>query len=94
RQNQDKTKPKPDKNKIELVGSKLVEKVGSKLAKNQLAIYQYMAKNPYITKRELSIKLKISTTAIDKNILKLKNLKLIKRIGPAKGGHWEIIQNG
>ncbi len=37
-------------------------------------------------------KVEISTTAIENNIKKLKNKKLIKRIGPAKGGYWEIIE--
>jgi ATP-dependent DNA helicase RecG len=74
----------------EEVGSKLAGKVGSKLAESQIKILSLIADNPAITKRELSEILKISTTAIDKNISKLKALKLIKRVGPDKGGHWEI----
>jgi len=31
-----------------------------------------------------------STTAIDKNIAALKKKNIIRRIGGAKGGHWEI----
>ena len=37
-------------------------------------------------------KIGISTTAIDKNISTLKNKGLLRRIGSAKGGHWEIIE--
>jgi ATP-dependent DNA helicase RecG len=33
----------------------------------------------------------ISQTAIENNISKLKNIGLLKRIGPAKGGHWEVL---
>jgi ATP-dependent DNA helicase RecG len=40
----------------------------------------------------MSKTLNISNTAVDKNILKLKNLSIIKRIGPDKGGHWEVVK--
>jgi predicted HTH transcriptional regulator len=32
----------------------------------------------------------ISTTAVDKNIDTLKKQGILKRVGPDKGGHWEI----
>ena len=75
---------------IEMVGSELVEKVGSKLVENQLKIILLIREKPEITIKELSEILKISTTAIDKNIQKLKNMNLIKRIGPDKGGYWVV----
>lgn len=78
----------------ERVGSKLVERVGSKLAESQLKILLLIEDTSSITKRELSGILRISTTAIDKNISKLKELHLIKRVGPDKGGHWEIVKLG
>ena len=71
-------------------GKELAERVGSKLAESQLKILLLIEENPTITKKGLSNILKISTTAIDKNILKLKNMHLIKRVGPDKGGHWEV----
>ena len=49
-----------------------------------------MLENKYISKKEISEKIGISTTAVDKNIAKLKEKGIIKRIGPAKGGHWEV----
>ena len=48
--------------------------------------------NPYITRKELSSKLGISITAIQKHINKLKFNNQIKREGPVtRGGHWIII---
>ena len=48
--------------------------------------------NPYITRKELSSKLGISITAIQKHINKLKFNNQIKREGPiTRGGHWIII---
>ncbi|MCD6457127.1 MAG: putative DNA binding domain-containing protein [Methanophagales archaeon] len=72
------------------VGSRLVEKVGSKLVENQLKIILLILEDEKITKNKMSEILNISDTAVDKNILKLKNLGIIKRVGPAKGGHWEV----
>jgi len=74
------------------VGSKLVEKVGSKLVENQLKIVLLILEDEKITKNRMSEILNISNTAVDKNIFKLKNLGIIKRVGPAKGGHWEVIE--
>ena len=39
---------------------------------------------------ELSKKLGISEVAVYKNIKKLKQAGILERVGPAKGGHWEI----
>jgi len=32
----------------------------------------------------------INSTTVDKNIKTLKEKGLLMRIGPAKGGHWEV----
>ncbi len=74
------------------VGSKLVDKVGSKLVENQLKIVLFILEDEKITKNRISKILNISNTAVDKNVLKLKNLSIIKRVGPDKGGHWEVIK--
>jgi len=50
-----------------------------------------MEDNKYITTKELSEHIKISTTAVDNNISKLKKKGILKRIGSPKGGCWEII---
>jgi len=62
------------------VGSKLVEKVGSKLVENQLKIALLILEDEKITKNRISEILNISNTAVDKKILKLKNLGIIKRV--------------
>ncbi|MFW5832285.1 MAG: ATP-binding protein [Prolixibacteraceae bacterium] len=66
-------------------------KVGEKLTANQKTIVSHMQNNPYITAKELSKKVGISVRKIETNIKKLKDLDYIKRIGPPKGGQWEII---
>jgi len=68
----------------------LVEGLVEGLVESQKKILELAKQNPRISKAELANKIGISTTAIDKNIETLKQKGLIKRIGPDKGGHWEI----
>ena len=79
----------------EKLGERLVDRLAEglvdRLAESQKQILQLVKDNPYISKKELSEIIGISTTAIDKNIMKLKKEGLLKRVGPAKGGHWEIV---
>ena len=47
--------------------------------------------NPKVTRKELSLKLQIGTTSVYRILNGLKEKKKIKRVGPDKGGHWEIV---
>jgi ATP-dependent DNA helicase RecG len=71
---------------------KWTKKLGEKLGENEVKIIELMKDNKYITAKELSEHIKISTTAVDNNISKLKKKGILKRIGPAKGGYWEVIK--
>ena len=68
----------------------LGEKLGEKLGENELAIVKEISNDPNITIAELSQRVEISTTAIENNITKLKEKGILKRVGPDKGGYWEI----
>jgi len=48
-------------------------------------------KKPSITISDLSTQIEISTTAIDKNIKKLKELNILKRVGSDKEGNWIVL---
>jgi len=74
------------------LGIKLGDKLGVKLGENEIKILELMRDNKYITTKELSEHIKISTTAVDNNISKLKKKGLLRRIGPDKGGHWEVVK--
>lgn len=71
---------------------KFGEKLGVKLGENEIKILKLMRDNKYITTKELSEQIRISTTAVDNNISKLKKKGTLKKIGPDKGGHWEVIK--
>ena len=47
--------------------------------------------DPNITQKELAKQTGLSRRGVEKNISILKKSGKIKRIGPAKGGHWEIL---
>ena len=68
----------------------LVERLVEGLVESQRKILDFISDNPHISKKELSDKIGISTTAIDKNITQLKKKGFLKRIGPAKGGCWKV----
>ena len=48
--------------------------------------------NSNITIQELVDSIGLSSAGIRKNLDKLKNQGKIRRVGPDKGGHWEIIE--
>jgi ATP-dependent DNA helicase RecG len=35
----------------------------------------------------------VSTTAMDKTLARLKDKDVLRRVGPARGGHWEILED-
>lgn len=77
---------------VNRASGKLVERLVERLAESQRKILELMETNPYISKKELADKIGISTTAIDKNISALKEKNLLKRVGPDKGGYWELLK--
>jgi ATP-dependent DNA helicase RecG len=63
---------------------KWTKKLGEKLGENEVKIIELMKENKYVTTKELSEHIKISTTAIDKNISKLKKKRNIKENWPCQ----------
>ena len=78
---------KPD----EWLGEKLGEKSDEWLGENRLTILRCLTQNPSMSTRRLAELLGMSTTAMDKNIKWLKENGIIRHVGPAKGGRWEVI---
>ena len=69
----------------------LVEGLLEGLVESQKKILVLVKAKPNISKRDLAAAVGISATAIDKNIAALKAKGLLSRIGPDKGGHWEVV---
>ena len=51
-----------------------------------------MKEHPKITQSELAESLQISVKAVEKHIKNLREQGIIRRVGPDKGGHWEVIE--
>ena len=73
------------------VTDKVTNRVPNKATNNQKIILENINQNNRISINELALKVGISTRKVKENIHKLKVLGKLKRIGPTKGGHWEVI---
>ena len=73
------------------LADKVTERVTKRVTKNQSLILKGMKKDNQITARILSEIVGISERKIKENIKLLKNKGLLKRIGPARGGHWKVL---
>ena len=77
-QNRIETEQKPNRNDV-------------KLTEKREAILQLMSDNPYISKAEISKLLGLHPSAVSRNIEAMRG-KYLRRVGPDKGGFWEIIK--
>ncbi len=75
-------------------GSQKTPKRGSLKSslKSSLKILEILAAEPTCTYDELAGRIGISRRAITKQIKNLRETGKLKRIGPDKGGHWEVIE--
>ncbi len=74
------------------VAENVAGKVTEKVTERQMVILEEIGKNTYITAQQLSDILGISLRKTKENLSKLKERGIIRRVGPDKGGHWEIIE--
>ncbi len=50
-----------------------------------------IADNQFVKTHEIANITKLSQSTVEKVVAKLKKAGILKRIGPDKGGHWEIV---
>ena len=72
------------------VGSK--EKIEKSKEKSKEKIMRFISENPQITTNQLAEFSNLSVAGVEKNLRQLKEKNLIRRIGPDKGGHWEVVE--
>ncbi len=82
-----------NKNVTVKVTDKVTNKVTDKVTDNQSLILQYIIEREDISTRDLAEMVGISQRKVKENIAKLKVLGILKRIGPPKGGHWQVLEN-
>ena len=59
--------------------------------KSSQIIIEFMRRDPAITIAELALAVGVTDRAIKKQIEKLKAQSKIRRVGPDKGGHWDVV---
>ncbi len=60
--------------------------------KTREKVIDLIKNNPKITTAELAEILEITVKGVEWNLAKLREKGIIKRIGPAKGGYWKVIE--
>ena len=79
---------------LEETTQKTTRKTTQKLTEQQVAIIRYLSEHPFASRREISENIDdITEDGVKYNLQKLQQIGMIIRIGPDKGGHWEILEN-
>ncbi len=78
---------------INIASKSALETLPKTLPKTGQLIIKLISENKSITLVEMARKCHVSKQAIQNNINILKQRKIIKRIGPNKGGYWEVLQD-
>jgi len=67
------------------------DKTDKSTQKSTQKILELVERNPSVTISEMMLVLGLSQKGVKKNLTKLKEQGLIRRVGPDKGGHWEVV---
>jgi predicted HTH transcriptional regulator len=70
----------------------LVAKPPKTSGKTSGKILDILKQEEHLTIPELARLIGVTERSIERNIRKLQDQGLLRRIGPAKGGHWEVIE--
>lgn len=65
---------------------------GKTVGRTGQRIIRLIQENPQITIPEMAVSLGVTVSAVEKQVRKLREQEIIGRIGPAKGGHWEVLK--
>ena len=78
--------------KSETVVKTVVESVEKSVEKSMEKIIRHLSENPFATQNELAVVTGLSVRGVEKNLKILKASGRLRRIGPDKGGHWEVVK--
>ena len=60
--------------------------------KSSEKIIAIIRNTPHVSARNIAEQLGLTSRAVEKQIAQLKAAGRLKRIGPAKGGYWEVVE--
>ena len=78
-------------NIVENIAENIVDSIVEKLSTTRAKIVRIIWKNPNATAQSISKEINIASRNVQEHLRKLQEQGVIRRIGPDKGGHWEII---
>lgn len=71
----------------------VVKTVGKPVVKTREKIIALIRRNPGITQAEIAKRIGLSVRGVEWNVNELKKQGAIRRVGPAKGGHWKAAKD-
>ena len=77
--------------KVTEKSGEVTEKVTEKLSETDERIIALIQSNPHITQKMLSEAIGLTSPYIGRKLLELQVRNIIRRIGPDKGGYWEVL---
>ena len=80
------------KNWGEKWGEKWGENWGASVLAKRRKIAKTIMRDPRVTITQMATNLGMGTTAIENHLKAMREQGCIRRVGPAKGGHWEVLQ--
>lgn len=72
------------------VSENVGENVGVKLTKSERMVLDEIKNNQFTGADNISKKINVTKRTVERSLKSLKEKGVIERIGPDKGGHWEI----
>ena len=60
--------------------------------KTGVKVLDLIRADPTVTREAMASALELTINGVDWHIAKLKKAGRLRRIGPDKGGHWEVLQ--
>ena len=73
------------------VAENIADSIVEKLSTTHAKIVRIICKNQNATAQSISKEINIASRNVQEHLRKLQEQGVIRRIGPDKGGHWEII---
>lgn len=77
---------------VEPIAESIVENIAENLSTMRGLILKILWKNPNATAASISKEVGIASRNVQEHLRKMQEQGIIRRIGPDKGGHWEIVQ--
>ena len=71
----------------------VTENVVENVVENEKKIMELIRSNPKYSALQMSDLLGLTQRTVQRYLKQLQNKNIIERIGPAKGGYWQIIQS-